>query len=182
MTRTRSLVVLAFIAAALAACDSDRESSRLTGPQADLLDWRWAEPITVATTTEEIPTSTVIAVVGPQGGKIANGDHVLVVPRRSVASDTEFTFTVIGGNTLEVSLTAKTVLGGLPVTQFTNTLTLKMNYRTLNVSDPSRLIIAWLIDGTTEGAKQAVPSTVDTKGKYVNGSLTHFTDYAPALQ
>ena len=177
-TRTRSLVALILVAAGFAACDMARDANQVTGPQESLIDWRWAQPVSSMTVTaSEVTTSTVVAVIGTQGGKIQNGDHVLTVPRRAVASDTEFTFTVVGGDYIRVALTAQTVVGGVTVSQFPQKLTLKLSYRNGIVTDPSRLVVAWLIDGTIEGAKQAMPSSVDTNGQFVTGVLTHFSEY-----
>ena len=177
MIRMRSLAVLAIFMAAFSACDGDRTQS-LTGPEAQFSDWQWAQPVTeVVTTTDTSETTTVVAVVGTAGAKIQNGDHILVIPRKAVSGDTQFTFTVVGGTNIHVDLSAQSVATGTTVSTFAQALTLKLNYRTANISDPSRLVVAWLVDGTIDGAKQAMPSSVDTKGKYVNGSLTHFSDY-----
>lgn len=175
MTRTRSLSVLAFIAAALTACDSARES-QVVGPQPDLIV---LNP-TVVTTTDSVVTNTVVAVIGKEGGQIENSGHVLSVPRRAVLSPTEFTFTVVGGNTIHVDLTAKTVETGVPVTTFADNLTLKLSYKNTAISDPSSLIVAWLVDGTEDGLKQPVPSYVDKYNQFVLGSLSHFSDYVIA--
>lgn len=175
VTRTRSLFVLTFIAAALAACDSAHES-QVVGPQSDLIV---INP-TVVTTTEPVETNTVVAVVGKEGGQITNGEHALSIPRRAVLTPTEFTFTVVGGTNIRVDLTAKAVSTGLPVTTFASSLTLKLSYRNAAVSDPSSLIIAWLVENSVDGLMQPVPSYVDKYNQFVLGSLSHFSEYVIA--
>lgn len=174
MTRTRSLSVLAFIAAALTACDSARES-QLVGPQSDLIV---SDPVEVVSTSTPVETSTVTAVIDRQGGNLYNGDHILIVPRRAVLSATQFKFTVVGGDKIRVDLSAKNVLTGAPVSVFAENLTLKLSYRNAIVSDPSQLMVVWLVEGTTDGLKQPVPSYVDKYNQYVLGSLSHFSEYA----
>lgn len=174
--RKRSLMVLAFIAAALTACDAGRESGRVAGPQQDFLAWTGS----VVTTSEPSTESVVVAVIGSRGGEIKNGAHTLVIPRRAVSSNTEFTFRMVGGNHIHADLTAKSVATGAAVTQFPTPLTLMLSYSGANVSDPTRLVIAWLVDGTVNGRKEKMTSFVDVVGQVVYGSLPHFTDYAIA--
>lgn len=176
--RKRSLMVLAFVAAALTACDAGRESSRVAGPQQDFLAWT-GTPVTTAEASGE---SVVTAVIGSRGGQIQNGAHTLVVPRRAVSGDTEFTFRMVGGNNIHADLTAKSVATGAAVTQFATPLTLMLSYRGADVQDPSRLAIVWLVDGSFDGRKEKMTSFVDVVGQVVYGSLPHFSEYGMGWQ
>ena len=178
--KKRSLVSIFAALAVLvsASCDSARTIAGTDLDRSSVIDYRWAQPVsTVITTTDNTTTTTVVAIVGRNGGKIENGNHLLIIPNRAVLSDTEFTFTMVGGNHIHADLSAKTVVGGVPVSTFKEALTLRLSYAGANVTDPSKLVIAYLVDGTTSGVKQRLSTIVSTSAQTVTSYLSHFSGY-----
>lgn len=177
-------ILAAGAVAVSASCDSARELTDVaTTERSSAFDFRWAEPVTTLVTTQgQTTTTTVVAVIGVKGGRIENGLHSLTVPSRAVLTDTEFTFTVPSGEFIQADLTAKRVVDGAPVTTFLNPLTLRMSYAGASVADPSKLVVAWLVDNTPHGRKEKQPGGVNTGSMTVTGYLTHFSWYAVGLE
>jgi|SRR5688500_7028292 len=164
---------------AVAACDVT-QTTEVVAPQADVLvtDYRWTPVLSSSATT----TTTVVQVVGRSGGTITNGANSLIVPAYAVLEDTEFRFTMVGDGTIHASLTARSVASGVEVTAFPRPVMLRMSYAGAMVSNPSALSIAWLVDGTVDGAQVKQTSWVTTYNKSVNAYLYHFSDYAMGLE
>ena len=127
-----------------------------------------------------VPAASEVAeeVIDRQGGDIRVGDHVLFVPNGAVLEPTRFTVEVVAGPFVQVSLHATRVSNGATVSTFPINLRLRLNYRDAIVLQEGRLSIAYLVDNTTLGRRQKMPSNVDVFGKFVEARLSHFSTYA----
>ena len=174
------LLSLAFaLVAGLAACDTGMSTDRLTGPQMDVASdtttYSWN--LLAAPTLTSVSENTVVAVIGARGGTIRNGDHMLMIPSKAVTSDTEFTFKVIGGNRVAVDFSARRLSDSAPVSTFPVSLTMRLSYKNVAISDPYRLFNAYVLDGALTGAKQPLPSSISTLTQTVSSQINHFSEY-----
>lgn len=117
-------------------------------------------------------------VIDWRGGDVRVGGHVLSVPNGAVTEPTRFTVEVVAGPFVQVSLSAKSVANGSPVRTFPIELRLRLNYRDAVVTQEGRLGVAYLVDGTMHGRREATPASVDVFGKFVEARLSHFSTYA----
>ena len=117
-------------------------------------------------------------VIDWQGGDLRVGGHVLFVPNGAVLEPTRFTMEVLAGPFVQVSLHATRVSNGATVSTFPINLRLRMNYRDAIVLQEGRLGVAYLVDNTTLGRRESMPSSVDIHGKWVDARLSHFSTYA----
>jgi hypothetical protein len=178
-----SLAAAALVVFSATACET-RDTQTLTdvAPRADLLDFNSGKRIEkLAPAAQPVSGSTASAVIGRWGGKLRNGDHVLLVPIGAVLEDTEFTMTSVPGSYIQVDLQARRVRDGATISTFPVQLTLRLDYKNAAISDPDRLAVAYLVDGTPEGRKQVVGNNVNTTGKWVSASLSHFSFYAVGI-
>jgi hypothetical protein len=131
-------------------------------------------------TTFELSNSRII---GPAGGVLYLGLHQLVVPRGAVQGFTRFTMTSKFGNNVVVDLNAVDLASGAQVTQFPLPLQLKLSYLLLGVprSQAHRLTIVWLKDNSPTGAVEPVKTTVQPYQYYAVGWVTHFSQFAMAM-
>lgn len=127
---------------------------------------------------------SVSRVIDHRGGEIKVGGHMITVPPRAVLEPTLFTMTVEGDGYLSVDLTATRENAEGDVIDvgaagFSKPVTLKMSYAAAEtVSDPARLKIFWLVDGTTSGSLVPQPTLVDQSSKWLIAHLRHFSKYA----
>ena len=165
------------LAGGLSACDS------ATAPEPPVVDramsYSWGS--TPATTNSPSETASVTAVVGPAGGIVRNGDHQLWVPALAVAEPTAITFTMVGGNNVHADLSAVRVSDGAAVSNFPRALTLRLSYRNVTVSNPYRLSVAYLVDGTVDGGLEKQASVVSIASQTVSAAVTHFSQYVMAI-
>lgn len=163
--------------AGLAACDSGANPERLSGPQAEegWLGWT-ATPLV---TDIEVHGNTVIATVGPEGGRIPNRNHWLSVPAGVLSEPTEFTFKIVGGKTIRVDLSARKLSTSEVVSQFVSPLTLGLSYADgkEKVSDPNRLFIAYILEGALAGGRERLLSVVYPEYMTVTAPIWHFSEY-----
>jgi hypothetical protein len=124
---------------------------------------------------------SMVQVVGAAGGELVVGGHSLVIPAGAVDSDTEFTMTVVSDPYIHVSLHAVRVSDSTEVTTFAVNLTLNLSYADAEIEDPNDLLNAYLIHGTVEGELEPLPSSVDFDLQVVSSPLSHFSDYAMAI-
>ncbi len=127
------------------------------------------------------PTQTKVAILDQRGGKLTVGGSSLEVPANALSGATLMTFTLQTQPYLTAKLYAFSLQGktaGQFVRTFPVALTLTISYADVNgqVSDPSKLKMAWLEDEVFQGL---VPSQVDTQGKRVIAQLSHFSEYSP---
>ena len=174
--RSKVLSVLLGLVAGLTACDSGVTTDQLTGPDRDLgtvYEWN-AVPVV---TDVEIHGNTLIAVVGPEGGRLVNHDHWLSIPANAVSSATEFTFKVVGGKNIKVDFKAARVSDGVAVTQFPVALTVGLSYARAKISDPSKLYIGYVLEGALAGAHERLSSVVWADLQIVTAPIWHFSEY-----
>jgi hypothetical protein len=179
MTRLRYFAITATFAL-LAGC-SDYSADRLTAPSADIV-------IQANGTTHVVKTPRqygdwALSLIQPSGGSLSAGGHTLQVPTGAVSAPTWFLMYVADSDAVQVTLKAWRAIDRAPVTQFNNVpvrLTLDASRR--GILDPAGLVVVYLRDGTTSGALEAVPSTVDSSKWTVTGVLTHFSAYALARE
>jgi hypothetical protein len=173
----RSLAAFTMVlAATLAGCNVDRGPTSVTAvPSASEESATW---LSLVSTNASETATTVTQVIDSRGGMINVGGHSLIIPRRAVLEDTEFTFTVVGGDHIQVDLKAKRVRDGGTVDTFPLALTLRLSYGNANVSDPSRLKNVYMVDGLL------IPlvSSVSTLTRTVASPLSHFSEYGMAIE
>jgi hypothetical protein len=175
------LSMLLALAAGLTACDSPSSVGRMTGPSMDVAGYEWdAVPLV---TDVEVHGNTIIGVVGPAGGKLENRGHWISIPANAVSEDTEFTMKIVGGKNIRVDLSAKTVALGLPVKTFPTALTLGLSYYDGKgkVSDPYKLYIAYIVEGSLSGLRERQASTVYPDIYTVTAAIWHFSEYEVAV-
>ncbi|HEX6559285.1 MAG TPA: hypothetical protein VF021_07475, partial [Longimicrobiales bacterium] len=118
------------------------------------------------------------AIFSVGGGWLAVGNHRIRVPKHAVDQPVLFSMQVVPGDTVHVKLEARRLIGGEPYGNFHVPVTLYLSYADANPSSSARLLITYLIDGTTSGAKQGLPSAVRAHDQTVSAQLIHFSDYA----
>ncbi|HSL70821.1 MAG TPA: hypothetical protein VK864_11310 [Longimicrobiales bacterium] len=165
------------LAGGLSACDSATAPEQPVADRA--MSYSWGS--TPATTNSPSETASVTAVVGPAGGIVRNGDHQLWVPALAVAEPTAITFTMVGGNNVHADLSAVRVSDGAAVSNFPRALTLRLSYRNVTVSNPYRLSVAYLVDGTVDGELEKQASVVSIASQTVSAAVTHFSQYVMAI-
>ena len=178
--RSRFLSLLLGLVAGLTACDNGVTPDELAGPSFDgVTPYEWnAVPLA---TDVEVHGNTVIAVIGPDGGRIANREHWLWVPTNAVSSATEFTFKVVGGKNVKVDFKAARVADGVAVSRFPVALTVGLSYANSKVTTPNRLYVGYFMEGTMAGAIERLPSTVWTELQLVTAPIWHFSEYGIIL-
>ena len=158
-------------------CDTASESA-LVGPgeRSDVLHAGTAYNGYTVAFENDISVGFVSAVIGQAGGALAIGQHHLSVPAGAVTGPTLFTMTRVNDKNLQVDLTATRALpNDVGRVGFRVPLKLTVNYRSIRIPDPTQLKVVWIKpDGTTVPQE----TEVDTKGKFVIGSLNHFSAYA----
>lgn len=143
-------------------------------------------PVSSGTLLEVAPAEvvTVAQIIDRHGGELKAGGHMITVPRGAVLEPTLFTMTVEGDGHLSVDLTAtrEDAQGDVidvGAAGFGKPVTLKMSYAAAEtVSDPAKLKIFWLVDGTASGSLVPQPTLIDQSSKWLIAHLRHFSKYA----
>ncbi len=120
-------------------------------------------------------TASVKVVLGAGGGMLSVNGHTLTVPAGALAEPTRFTMTTVSGSSIRVALTAADAKTGAPVTEFPTPLRLSLSYANAQVSNPSKLKVAWIVNGEIVAVQR---SDVDRLHRTVSSSLYHFSDWA----
>ena len=122
--------------------------------------------------------------ITPQGGRVAVAGHEMLVPAGAVAQPTWFRMSVVASDRIQVKLKAWRASDWAPVTQFpaTTPIRLNLNVSKLSAIDLSKLVVVYLADGTVDGRKDPVQSSVNVDTKILTGYLTHFSIYAVAFR
>lgn len=181
--RTRSALLAVPMLALLTACDMDAATSPepVVAPSHDYtLNFGTYQLVQTSRTTFELSNSKII---GPAGGVLYLGLHQLVVPRGAVKRYTRFTMTSKFGNNVVVDLTAVDLSTGAEISQFPLPLQLRLSYLLLGVprSQAHRLTIVWLKDNSPDGAVEPVKTTLLPMQYYAVGWVTHFSQFAMAM-
>jgi hypothetical protein len=160
------------------ACDAQHGESFLS-PNPDLI----TGITNVARTKNVEKGNKAVALIMPTGGSISVDGHTLKVPAGAISQPTWFSMQIVEASVVHVRLRAWRALDGVAVTQFPNEpVRLTLDASHLEKLDPTGLVIVYLRDGTYEGARETVPSTVNTSNWTVTGYLSHFSSYALARE
>ena len=174
----RFLALTALLAGGLYGCERSEDPA---GPVAQRPAYTLGTAWTALNTVAPVRDTTVKVVLGRSGGLIRVGDHVLWVPANAVTENTEFSFHVVGGNTVTADLTAKRTRDGVAVTRFQRTLLLQLSWKDAVVPDPKRLFIGYLTAGKRHGIPAGVVENLLTnyslQTQTVSSLLTHFSEY-----
>ncbi|MFL5577663.1 MAG: hypothetical protein ACJ79S_17040 [Gemmatimonadaceae bacterium] len=109
--------------------------------------------------------------IGPLGGRIAVGDHELVVPQGALSQWVQITATQQSGSLAEVDFQPH----GL---RFAKPAALRMNYSTCTVPPDGVQSIVYLNDSNQ--ILETPPSVDDAKADAVTALINHFSGYAIA--
>ncbi|MEX2281677.1 MAG: hypothetical protein WEE89_04215 [Gemmatimonadota bacterium] len=118
--------------------------------------------------------------VGPKGGSLTVGGHMLHIPDKAVNKQTLFIMTVMPGDYIHVDLQAFN-RDGTPITTFKNPVWLGLSYAGITGSADKKLTVTYLVDGTVEGATESVTSFMYEAYQMVFGQLHHFSSYSAAI-
>ena len=183
MTRSyqRSLFgVLAMFAGLLVGCERVNDINNVEPPRYAMDgSYRLLES---GSGTSTSTTQTVTAEVKSNASAtLSLGKHSLHIPAGSVRKPTTFRMTVTTGDVVKVDLHAYEN-NGRPVTQFPNGLRLTMPYDYANVDDPSKLVLAYIVQSFDGSYRivEAVKSVADTTNQTISGTIFHFSSYAVA--
>ena len=133
---------------------------------------------------------SVVAIVGPLGGKLKIRDHELEIPANAVNGPTRFVIKDDQEGLIGVGLSATSCASwaceinergsrndvgaqGFPVP-----LALELSYQGALVLNEDNLKVYYLLGGTANGPLEPQPSTVDKVRKKVKGNIDHFSRYA----
>lgn len=160
---------------------SDLQEGPLAPGQADemLLTYETSSGYTVARETDP-SVGVVTATIDEAGGALSIGKHLLHIPAGAVSGATVFTMSKAPGD-IKVSLSAtSTRMGALPndvgAKGFQKPLKLSLHYgSSFNDTKARDARIIWL---KPLGGTETQATSLDTQGKWVIGSITHFSDYA----
>lgn len=178
MRTFRNLFALVLLGAGLYGCEHAQQP---TAPDHVRPAYTLAGSWTPLYTDAPVRDTTVKVTLGRSGGLIRVRDHLLWVPANAVTENTEFSFHVVGGNTVTVDLTAKRTRDGAAVTRFQRTLLLQLSWKDAFVPDPKRLFIGYLTAGKRAGIPAGVVENLLTnyslQTQTVSSLLTHFSEY-----
>jgi hypothetical protein len=130
---------------------------------------------------DQVSQQTGSAVIDSRGGKLSVGGHTIIVPKRAVSEATVFTMVVLGGEYIAVDLTARRVRDNNIVSKFPEPITLNISLDNSTLVNPIDLVVAYLRDGTFDGEKDALPTTVNVFGRTLSTEVRHFSGYAAAI-
>jgi hypothetical protein len=171
---SRIFAVIGLVIAALlaTACNED-----ITAPRAELLQVQnnipRVQPVVFTTCTPQ-PADSSSARVGPEGGTIKAGRHMLRIPAGALKHSVLITMTV-PSDTLNYVVFGPEGLTFDPANQ----PTLTMSYRNCSVSKPGQasLEIVYANDALTAVLDSTVTVASDTLNNTIGGRLKHFSKY-----
>lgn len=181
-TRWLRLTTLGVIAllGTVAACDGGMES-RLLEPKHEteqvLLSWETGTGFVVVRETEE-RVGAVEAVIGPAGGTLSLGEHILFVPPHAVDAEATFRMEKHAGTHVRLHLTAsRHAENDVGRRGFKRPLTLMLSYRdaaNLAASDISALQVMYI---RNDNRVKPLPSSINYFDRWVGTELRHFSEY-----
>lgn len=125
-------------------------------------------------------TGLVAVVIGPEGGVLKVGEHVLSVPADAVGEPTVFSMSLADSAHIRVNLAATRISADGQIVNvgeagFRKPVQLTLSYSTATEPvDEGELLILW---ARSDGTLEAQPTTVDTAAKRVKSDLGHFSGY-----
>ena len=123
-------------------------------------------------------SSSATITLGPTGSaRVRVGDHEIFVPAGAVDRTTTFRLVKTSGTEIRFSLTATGSDGtNVGAAGFRKPIELSVFYgNSVNVSDPSRLSVGWVVNGVIQEMRFPV---VDTAARKATAYLDHFSEYA----
>jgi len=180
-TNRRALFALILaLTSGISACEQNDGPSQLTGPVTPQLllsgEFRILKH-TRTVITDKVCTPKPISYGG--GALVFDGGYIQV-SYLAVTSPTIFCAqNHPGTDDFRVDLTAYNAADGTVVSTFTAPVLLNLDISdVLGITDSSILSIVYL---RPDGTLEPVPTAVDKKGKQLTATLSHFSDYAPAI-
>lgn len=172
--------VVAMFAGVLAGCERVSDINNIEPPRYAIDgSYRLLQPddSSAAPTTQ----TTTAEVRGSESATIRIGKYALHIPVGSVRKPTTFRMTVTTGDVVKVDLHAYENNGKV-VSQFPNGLRLTLPYDYAKVSDPSKLVVAYIVPNSDGSYRivEAVQSVADTDNQTVTGTIYHFSAYTLA--
>ncbi|HEX6924331.1 MAG TPA: hypothetical protein VF167_02825 [Longimicrobiaceae bacterium] len=177
--RRSSLAVLA-LAAILGGCEQADSGLTLEPKHEEeqiLLSWKFGNGYTVVAETEE-SVGSVEAIIGPAGGTLALGKHLLLVPQGAVTADTKFRIVKEDGDHVRLHLTASrhgdNDVGRLG---FRRPVRLMLSYegaRNVSSSQVNGLQVMYI---RPDQKVEPLPSMVNYYDRWVGTDLRHFSEY-----
>jgi len=185
-TYRRSLIAAALATFALgaAACERADTITNSVAPSYDhssddSYDYKTSVPVKkLVKYKKTIGDQFASAVISRGGGRLTVGNNTLEIPKRAVDEPTVFTMRVVAGDTVVVQLHATRLVSGRAYGYFDKPVTLYLSYEDADPADVSKLLITYLVDGTTSGEKQGLPSARRFTDKTISAHLFHFSNYA----
>jgi hypothetical protein len=177
--RLRNRALPALILLALASC-ADGAGPTLTAPgEAPSLARNRGELQKVAA---PMPSFSLKAVIGREGGSLGVPGYTLTVPRGAVSAPTLFTFASVPSGNVEVHLTATSldskVRNDVGAAGFTLPVILSFPCETAGGMPAwSRLVIVRV---EADGTFTRMPSTFNPVARVISGRLSSFSQYALA--
>jgi hypothetical protein len=178
-TSNRPLGLLAAVPALLltisAGC-GDIEPTRSLESQPALSASR-AESGTSLASCETDASAAASAVIGADGGVLAAGSAVILVPPRAVHTPTRFTIQPLAGTTLRVRITAQ----GSQRFRFARPVAVMIGYAHCSRQEFLRgNLSVWHVDDATDAPLERMPTVQDRKNATVGFLTTHLSTYAVA--
>ena len=117
------------------------------------------------------------AVIGPSGGTLALGGHLMVVPEGAVPEPIEFTMTVPPSRYMEVDISA----AGVEHYVFERPVAVVIDYtRCRGPQLPTSAVSVWYIDGLRKELLENMGGVDDRYSRRVQFSTNHLSSYAIA--
>jgi hypothetical protein len=181
-SKRRALGWLALgLATTLGACDSvDKATEVEVRPAFSSMDVKGKKMQQLVKLHTPAVGETSSMTIGPKGGSLTVGGHMLHIPERSVQHQTLFIMTVLPGDYIHVDLKAFK-RDGTPITSFKVPVWLGLSYAGAAGSAERPLTVTYLVDGTIEGQTERVTSFMYEAYQMVFGQLHHFSSYSAAI-
>lgn len=178
--RLSTLGVIALLGT-VAACEGGIESGQLLEPKPEseqvLLSWETGTGFIVVRETEE-RVGSVEALIGPAGGTLSLGEHILFVPPNAVDAEATFRMEKQAGTHVRLHLTAsRHADNDVGRRGFNRPLTLMLSYRdatNLTANDVPALQVMYI---RNDQRVEPLPSSVNYFDRWVGTELRHFSEY-----
>lgn len=178
--RLSTLGLLALVGT-MVACEGGVEPAQILEPKPEseqvLLSWESGTGFTVVRETEE-RVGSVEARIGPAGGTLSLGEHILFVPPNAVDAEATFRMAKEAGQHVRLHLTAsRHADNDVGRRGFNRPLTLMLSYRdaaNLTATDVPALQIMYI---RNDQRVQPLPSSVNYFDRWVGTELRHFSEY-----
>lgn len=184
--RTRGLIrsMLALAAVAVIGCDGgdpvSPEGPRLLGASSGVCYVGQSGVTLLDTGLELTLLFHAEREIGPEGGFFGIGASRMEVPAGAVAGPTTFMMDITIGRHILAEFKAIDA-SGQEVMSFAAPVRVEIGYHKLEGIDPAQLVLVWLVDGTVDGIREEVATTVDLERRRIIADLDHFSIYAVGI-